>query len=130
MKKKKVLSLCFVISLLPMLLNQYGGAKGVQEISGLINLINPIGIASAILFFVGVWLPVERNVSKAIGGLGAAGIVVSEIYKFLTWYTETIIDEVTFERSLNMAFPAFYFGLAVSVVMVILFFVLWDSVEE
>ena len=49
MKKKIILSIAFLISLLPMLFNQYGGLKGVQEITGLINLLNPIGIVSVIL---------------------------------------------------------------------------------
>ena len=53
MKKKIILTAAFIISLLPMLLNQYGGRKGVQEISGLINLLNPIGIVSAVLFIIG-----------------------------------------------------------------------------
>ena len=59
MKKKIILSTAFIISLLPMLLNQYGGAKGVQEITGLINLLNPIGLVSVALFVVGVWFPFE-----------------------------------------------------------------------
>ena len=42
MKKKILLTTAFIISLLPMLMNQYGGMKGVQEITGLINLLNPI----------------------------------------------------------------------------------------
>ena len=37
MKKKAVLTVAFIFSLLPMLLNQYGGARGVQEITGLIT---------------------------------------------------------------------------------------------
>lgn len=48
MKKKIILSSAFIVSLLPMLLKQYGGAKGVQEISGLGNLLNPIGIISVL----------------------------------------------------------------------------------
>ena len=44
----------FMISLLPMLLNQYGGRKGVQEITGLINLLNPSGLAAAVTYLVGV----------------------------------------------------------------------------
>lgn len=44
MKRKIILSVAFIISLLPMFLNQYGGLKGVQEITGLINLLNPIGV--------------------------------------------------------------------------------------
>ena len=55
MKKKIKLTIAFLVSLLPMLLNQYGGKKGVQEISGLINLLNPIGIISVLLFIIGVW---------------------------------------------------------------------------
>ena len=50
MKKKMILSIAFLISLLPMLFNQYGGLKGVQEITGLINLLNPIGMVSVSLF--------------------------------------------------------------------------------
>ena len=60
MKKKIILSIAFIISLLPMFLNQYGELKGVQEITGLINLLNPIGMVSVILFAVGVWFP-SRN---------------------------------------------------------------------
>ena len=51
---KIVLTIVFLISLLPMLLNQYGGKKWVQEISGLINLFNLIGIISVVLFIIGV----------------------------------------------------------------------------
>ena len=62
MKKKIILSAAFIVSLLPMMLNQYGGLKGVQEITGLINLFNPIGIISVILFIVGVWVPMKKFV--------------------------------------------------------------------
>ena len=50
MKKKIILSIAFIISLLPMFLNQYGELKGVQEITGLINLLNPIGMG--VCYFV------------------------------------------------------------------------------
>ncbi len=84
MKKKAVLSGAFIVSLLPMLLNQYGGMKGVQEITGLINLLNPIGIISVSLFAVGVWMPLKKPIlNKTLGAMGTIGMVVSEIYKFL-----------------------------------------------
>ena len=79
MKKKIILSIAFIISLLPMFLNQYGELKGVQEITGLINLLNPIGMVSVILFAVGVWFPFkEQVVGKSLGALGTIGIVVSD----------------------------------------------------
>ena len=46
MKKKLALTLAFAASLIPMLCPQYGGRRGVQEITGLVNLLNPIGILS------------------------------------------------------------------------------------
>ena len=55
MKKKIILSVVFILSLIPMCFSQYGRLKGVQEISGIINLTNPIGFIAVILFFVGVW---------------------------------------------------------------------------
>ena len=79
MKRKIILSVAFIISLLPMFLNQYGGLKGVQEITGLINLLNPIGMVSLILFAVGVWFPFKKQVfGTNLGALGTIGIVVSD----------------------------------------------------
>ena len=125
MKKKIILSIVFLISLLPMLFNQYGGLKGVQEITGLINLLNPIGIVSVILFVLGVWFPFKKRVvSKSLGALGVIGIVVSEIYKFLTWHTLTVTGEVSLQNSIRLAFPEFYIGLTISLVMVIAYFVI------
>ena len=66
--KRIILTILFFMSLLPMLMNQYGGLKGVQEITGLINLLNPIGILSVILFLLGVWLPFKKDIiGKIIG---------------------------------------------------------------
>lgn len=121
--KRILLSVFFVVSLLPMLLNQYGGLKGVSEISGLINLFNPIGILSVLLFALGVWLPLKNNkLSKLIGALGVIGIVISEIYKFLTWHIMNITGKFSIQSSINLAFPEFYVGLIISLVMVIIYF--------
>lgn len=68
MKKKVILSVAFLISLLPMLMNQYGGLKGVQEITGLINLLNPIGIISVLLFAFGVWVPLKKQALNTLFG--------------------------------------------------------------
>ena len=125
MKKKIVLSTAFIISLLPMLMNQYGGLKGIQEISGMINLLNPIGIVSVVLFVAGVWIPFRMPIiRKCLGLFGTAGIVLSEIYKFLTWHVMTITGEISIQHSIDLAFPEFYMGLVVSLAMVIAYFVI------
>lgn len=123
MKKKIALSAAFLVSLLPMLLNQYGGARGVQEITGLINLQNPIGILSMILFALGVWIPFQLPlVGRVLGVSGVIGIFISEIYEFLTWHIMTITGEFSIRHSIQLAFPEFYFGLFVSLAMLFAYF--------
>lgn len=123
MKKKIILSLLFIISLIPMLFNQYGGAKGVQEISGLSNLFKPLGIISFIIFFVGIWVPFKKQkTSKILGAFGVIGIVLSEVYNFLTWYIPNYENSISLQHSLNNVFPEFYIGIVVSICMVILYF--------
>ena len=131
MKKKTTLSTAFLISLLPMLLNQYGGRKGVQEITGLINLVNPIGIMAVALFLIGVWMPFKKEiVGKILSVLGTVGIVISEIYKFFTWHAQTITGEISLQNSIRFAFPEFYFGLVVSLAMVVAYFVIDRKIDN
>lgn len=116
MKKKILLSIIFAASLLPMLLNQFGGMRGVQEISGIIILLSPLGVISVVLYAVGVWVPFKRKfIGRAMATAGACLMVVAEIYKFLTWHYANITGEISLQNSLRLAFPEFYFGLAVSV---------------
>ena len=122
MKKKIILTIAFLISLLPMLLNQYGGMKGVQEISGLINLFNPIGIISVLLFIIGVWVSLKnKKINKILGALGTIGIVISEIYKFFTWHIMSITGEMSIHNSIEFAFPEFYIGLVSSLIMIFVY---------
>ena len=131
MKKKILLSAAFVISLLPMFLNQYGGMKGVQEITGLINLVNPIGLAAAATFLIGVWVPFQKKILNTIlGAAGCIGMVVSEVYKFFTWHVLTITGEISLQHSIRFAFPEFYLGLCVSLVMVAVYFVITVRVKD
>lgn len=119
-KKKITLSILFAVSLLPMCLSQYGGCRGVQEISGLINFFHPIGLISAALFLVGVWIPCKKKaLMKALGLCGCAGMAVSELYQFLTWHVMTISGKISLDTSFRFAYPEFYLGLAVSIAMVI-----------
>ena len=131
MKKKVIFSIVFIVSLLPMLLNQYGGMKGVQEITGLINLLNPIGIISVLLFVIGVWMPLKKAIlSKTLGAMGTIGMVVSEIYQFFTWHVMTITGEISLQNSVMLAFPEFYVGLIVSLAMVIAYFVIDKKIND
>lgn len=122
LKNKIKLTIAFALSLLPMLLSQYGGMRGMQEISGLINLTNPIGLLALVLFLVGVWAPFEnKRTGWAMGILGTIGMVISEIYNYFTWHVLTITWEISLKNSILLAFPEFYLGLVVSVLMVVVY---------
>ena len=119
-RNKQVL---FIMSLMPMLLYQFGGMRGVQEISGLIILLSPITIVSIILFFLGIWFKFKnKKTNKILGGIGVIGIVISEIYEFFTWYTIGITKDINLSNSINLAFPEFYIGLLISIIMVFIYF--------
>lgn len=131
MKKKKLLSIAFVVSLLPMLLNQYGGESGVDGVSGLINLLNPIGIVSAALFIVSVWVPFRKeNMNKMLGLLSTVGMIAAELYQFFTWHVLTITGAVSLQNSIALAFPTFYVGLAVSGLMVIIYLIIQIKIAD
>ena len=122
-RKKVILSFLFLISLSPMLLNQYGALKGVQEISGIINLINPIGLLSFISYFLGVWINFKhKKYNRILGSIGVIGIIISEIYQFLTWHNIGMSFKIDFLSSISNAFPEFYFGLFISIIMSIVYF--------
>lgn len=125
MKKKLILTIVFVISLAPMLLSQYGGMRGVQEISGLLNLSSPIGMVALIAFIVGVWVPFQnKKTGWTLGLIGTIGMVLSEVYNYFTWHVLTITGEISLKNSIMLAFPEFYLGLVVSVLMVVVYLVI------
>jgi len=120
MKRKIFLTIAFLISLIPMVASQYGGIRGVREISGLTNLWNPIGIIAVILFLVGLWFPFKRRrVGQILSIVGLIGIIAAEIFTFLTWPIPTYQDHINLGYSFENAFPEFYLGLTTSALMLI-----------
>ena len=129
--KQVILTILFIMSLMPMLLYQFGGMRGVQEISGLIILLSPITIISIILFLFGIWFKFKnKNTNKILGGVGVIGIVISEIYEFFTWYIANITGKFSIYNSIQFAFPEFYIGLLISVIMVFIYFFIDKIIKE
>ena len=96
MKKKIILTIAFLISLLPMLLNQYGGMKGVQEISGLINLLNSIGIISMLVFLQEYGHHLKMSIQNSIEFAFSefyVGLLISLIMIFVYLCIDKIVKE-------------------------------------
>ena len=54
----------------------------------------------------------------------------SEIYKYFTWHILTITGEMSIQNSIEFAFPEFYIGLAISLIMVIIYFSIDKIIKE
>lgn len=122
MRKKIFLTIAFIVSLIPMVANQYGALRGVQEVSGLINLWNPIGMIAVILFIIGVWFPFKNpKIGKVVGLIGLIGIILAEIYTFLTWQEAWRVNGIDIAESFENAFPEFYLGLITSTLMIVIY---------
>ncbi|EOD00237.1 hypothetical protein [Caldisalinibacter kiritimatiensis] len=121
-KKKSYLTIALVISLLPMFLSWFGSARGVQEIKGTIVLFNPITILCIVVFLIGVWYRFKKKqVNTMIPLIALSGIILIEVYEFLTWHYMTITGRISLEISFAMTYPEFYFGLFSSILMLILY---------
>ena len=122
MKKKMLLSIIFILSLIPMCFSQYGSAKGVEEVSGIINLTNPLGIIAVILYFSGIWINFKKEkINKCLPYIGMVGIILSELINLLTWgYPSTsYLDGI--KNCFSRVFPMFYVGLITSIFLIVIF---------
>lgn len=120
MKRKIFLTIAFLISLIPMVASQYGGVRGVREISGLTNLWNPIGIIAVVLFLIGLWVPFKNaKLGNFLAIVGLIGIIGAEIFTFLTWPIPAYQEHINLAYSFENAFPEFYLGLTTSALMLI-----------
>ena len=122
MKKKMLLSIIFILSLIPMFFSQYGSAKGVEEVSGIINLINPLGIIAVILYFAGIWINFKKEkINKCLPYIGMVVIILSELINLLTlgYPSTSYLDGI--RNCFSRVFPMFYVGLIISVILIFVY---------
>lgn len=106
-----------------MLLPWFGGARGVQELSGILVLRHPAAILSLLLAAGGIVFS-GQIWGRIMAIAGCGGLCTMELYYFLTWYLATVHPQFSFAVSFAMAYPAFYlcFGLSVLTLAVCLLF--------
>lgn len=113
--QKITLTVLLAVNLALMAATWFGGAKGIQEISGLIVLTNPINLVSVLLILLGLWLKKVEKLQYWLVYGGFMGMIAAELYEFFTWYTHTINAGFGVLKSFSMAQPLFYVGLMLTV---------------
>lgn len=122
MPKNFKLLLVFILSLLPLLMKQFG-FPNCERLGLLIFEINWIGFTAVLSFIVSTLILFKnRAINTVLGLYGVVGMVVAELYAWYSWYA---IPEValastrSIESAMKYCLPTFYLGLAISVLMVI-----------
>lgn len=114
MRSKVIRSQLFLLGLLPMLFAQYGTPESAQPISGLRNLLCPLGLLGAALYYLGVWLPLRRGwAGHLLAYLGLLCMPLAQLYTFFAHSGLDWRDPATLLACFDYTYPAFYLGLAV-----------------
>lgn len=113
--QKITLSVMLAANVILMFMPWFGGMKGVQEIRGTIVLIHPVTIICIVAVLAGIWIKQIEKMRNYFIYSGFMGIIAVEVYKFITWYTQTINPSIGFLKSFSFAFPEFYLGLIITV---------------
>ncbi len=120
MKKKILMTLIFILCLSTMLFPWFGKMQGMDDISGLILLKNPVAVTCIILTFIGIWTDFGKN-SEIIGAIGLIGIIIMEIYEFLTWHILTITGHFDLNLSIHSSYPEFYLAILCTFITYIIY---------
>ncbi len=122
LKSKIFLSVVFLISLLPMLANQYTHVQGVTYLSGLTNIAHIFGIVFLLLVVIGIWAPLPTSFLNHILSLaGLIGIVACEIITFLYIPRSDSGSPINLGDSFAAAQPEFYLGLLTSLLAIFIY---------
>ena len=70
------------------------------------------------------------KINKILGALGTIGIVISEMYKFFTWHIMNITGKMSIQNSMEFAFPEFYVGVVISLIMIFVYLCIDKIVKE
>lgn len=107
MNKNKIIRIIIgCLCLLAMLRPWFGSYQGVQEISGLIVLYNPLTILAGLSILLGILKDCD-----VLAIIGSMLLIVIEVFYFLTWPISTITSTIDVSFSISASYPAFYIEL-------------------
>ena len=115
--QKSTLTVMLGANIVLMFFPWFGGAKGIQEIRGTLVLFHPVTILFILLVLAGIWLKKTEKWRNPMILTGTVGILGVEIYRFLTWHTETISPGVDLLKCFRMAYPVCYVAMMLTVAM-------------
>ncbi|MBC3516401.1 hypothetical protein H8K20_08325 [Neobittarella massiliensis] len=120
--RKCAVGLLLTASIAAMFLPWFGGARGVQEISGTLVLQDPRTLLCLAIAVLGLCTAGKYRVP--LFWLGMGGITTLEVAYFLTWHIETVSGASSLSQSFHLAYPEFYVGLGLAAATLIAYGIL------
>lgn len=113
MKNKCIVTISFILCLFMLLFPWFHYHD--YDVRGLIMLEDPIALTCLVLIIVGIWSNYGMN-SIILGHIGFIGLLVMEIYEFMSWHVLTITGHYSLVWSMQATYPTFYIALLVTMI--------------
>lgn len=114
MKKKIILTVFFIISLLPMFFTWISDDGGIEVVKGTDILFNPITIISIVVYLFCLWYKNDKKIFNVLSILSLIAIVSLEIYIFVDWQFKISSGRVIS----SYMHAGFYLGYWLSILMI------------
>lgn len=119
MKNKVLMIGILMINCLIMFFPWFKGINGSQVIYGTIMLENPIAVTCLLFCFIGIWI--RQEYGQIIENIGWIGMIVMQIYEFLTWHIRIAGGNIDIQLSSTLAYSNFYLAVICSIISFIIY---------
>ena len=113
MKNKIILTVLFIITLLPMLFNWFSDASGSIVIKGIVVLFNPITIIAILVYIFSIWYKNANKISNRLAVVSLISIILLEAYTYFDWMFKVASGVVTYQY----IHLGFIIGFQISILM-------------
>ena len=127
--KKKILMICLLLlNCVAMTFPWFKTVDGNQNIYGFILLQNPIALTCLLSCFIGIWM--KYRYSHILETIGWLGIIIMQIYEFLTWHIRTGGGSINLQLSCHLAYSYFYLAVMISIISYIIYKIYFYKISK
>ncbi len=128
MKKKILMISILLLNCLIMWFPWFKTIDGNKNIYGFIMLENPIALTCLILCFIGIWI--KHQYSQIFEMIGWIGMIMMQIYEFLTWHIRISGGSIDVHLSCQLAYSYFYLAVFISMISCVIYKLVLNRIKN
>jgi len=97
----------------------FKGINNSQAIYGTIMLENPIAVTCLLFCFIGIWM--DYKYGQVIETIGWFGVIVMQIYEFLTWHIRIVGGNINIQLSTSLTYSHFYLAVFCAILSFVIY---------